>query len=157
MATKVDKEQVSQFVSGLRELADLYEKNGPKGLPIPDWGVTVSLEMDQTKPKENGQWSWETEPDDEATKRYLKKCLRLLGRGKKEKKYTEYSFTVRKELSPLVRIELTTNRESVCRKVPTGKKIVHPATTHTYTTEQRVEEEFEWVCDDPLLAPPVSV
>ena len=40
-------------------------------------------------------------------------------------------------------------RNQVCRKVVTGTRVV-PA------TPERVVEEFEWVCDEPLLAPTID-
>jgi hypothetical protein len=64
------------------------------------------------------------------------------------KNYSDNYFTLRREFSGEVQLDVYTERDSVCRKVVTGTRVV-PAQP---ATEERVEDVFEWVCDEPLLA-----
>lgn len=131
-----------KFIQGLRELADLYEAS--EALPIPPYGVTVTI----------NPTVWKTpykEVDDEATRKALKKIIRSMGRGKKEKIYNDWSFICRKKFGP-IELRVETTRSAICRKVPTGNKVIHAARTE-YIPE-RVEEEYEWVCDDAVFSPP---
>jgi hypothetical protein len=144
-----EQERRDQLVSGLRELADLYEKNST--LPLP-YGVSVQLDVTVRKSAGTPDKPWETVVDEEATKRAVKRAIRGMGRGRKDKVYSDYSFIVNKQLTPMVLLQMQTTRGAVCHKVPTGRTIVHPA--QHYTTDERVEEEYEWVCDDPVFAEP---
>lgn len=47
----------------------------------------------------------------------------------------------------ILTLRISAERSQVCRKIVTGTKVV-PA----YTIPERVEEDVEWVCDEPLLA-----
>ena len=137
-----------EFVAGLRALADLYEQQ--EKLPLPPYGLTLDLDAKvwrkSTKPGAN---EWEQELDPEASKRSLKRIVRSMGRGRKDKKYTDYNFQCIKKLSDNVSLRVVVDREVACRPVKTGRMIVHPA--HTYTIEERIVEEIEYVCDDALL------
>lgn len=66
-----------------------------------------------------------------------------------EKVYGDGWFYLRKSFGPDLVLDITTERETVCRKVVTGTRTV-PA-----TPEQQVEE-YTWVCDEPLLSEAVK-
>lgn len=137
----------ADLVAGLRELADLYERNVK--LPLPAHGVSIQLDVTV---KEDSPTPWSAAPDEAATKKAMKSAIRAMGRGKKEKVYSDYSFVVNRRITPEVLLQVQTSRAAVCRKVPTGRVIVRPA--ETYTTPRTETEEFEWVCDDPVFAEP---
>lgn len=65
------------------------------------------------------------------------------------KQWREDWFTLTREFSVDVNLEVNIERATVCRKVITGTRI-QPA-----QPEQTVET-FEWVCDDPSLLAPMS-
>ena len=62
-----------------------------------------------------------------------------------EKVYNEEWFSLRKVFGDSFQLEINATRETVCRKVVTGTRIL-PA-----RPEQTVEI-IEWICDEPLLA-----
>lgn len=144
--TLTPREQALELAQGLRELADVFEMHGGKSLPLPPWGVSVEINV--TKHEDEDR-PWDSPIDGEATRSALKKAIRGMGRGRKEKIFNDYQFLAKREFPGAVTLKVTASREGVCRKVPTGNKIIHAATTH-YIPE-REEEEFEWVCDDPIL------
>jgi hypothetical protein len=148
-----DVEARADFVQGLRDLADLYEEK--KALPLPAYPIQVTLNGTVKENKE-GVYEWNQEVDAEATKKNMKRIIRAMGRGKKEKQYTDWSFSCVKKFGDLIVLKAETKRDAVCRKVFTGNKIKHAASTQTYTTPERIEDEYEWVCDDPLLAAPTE-
>lgn len=65
--------------------------------------------------------------------------------GKWVKNATEQFFFISKPFTGGHSYEVNVSRESVCRKVVTGTRI-EPA------QPEREVEEFQWVCDEPLLA-----
>lgn len=138
-----------EFVAGLRAMADLFEKDGPTRLPIPQYGLTVSLSAEVKEPLKPGEseWSAKREVDREASLRQLRKLVSGLGRGRKEKNFFGESFSCVKDLGGGVRLRVEAGRTVVCKPVKTGRTVVHAA----YTLPERVEEEVEWVCDEPLL------
>ena len=145
-----EQQRREHLVEGLRELANLYERSTL--LPLPKLGVTVALNVTVKKPAGTPEEPWREVEDEEATKRAVKRAIRGMGRGRKEKVYSDYSFVVNRQVSPMVLLQVQTTREAVCRKVPTGRTIVHPA--QTYSTPERVEEEYKWECDDPVFSAP---
>ena len=44
-------------------------------------------------------------------------------------------------------VTISASRNAVCKKVPTGNKIIHAAVSYPET----VEEEYEWKCDETIL------
>lgn len=150
--TTVEKDQQrrEELVDGLRQLADLYERSA--NLPLPKYGVSVQLDVTVKQSAGTPGEPWKEETDEAATRRAVKKAVRGMGRGKKEKVYSDYSFVVNRKLTSMVLLQVSTTRAAVCRKVPTGRTIVHPP--QSWSSPERVEEEFEWVCDDPVFAEP---
>ena len=138
-----EKEQAKalEMAKGLRALADHIEAKGAD-LPLPD---SINVRCDATVYDNHYQ------VDEAASKAVVKKAVRSLGRGKKEKIFNEYQFECNKTYGPHVTLKVVALRAAVCRKVLTGNKITHAASTQ-YLPE-RIEEEYEWVCDDPILAP----
>lgn len=68
-----------------------------------------------------------------------------------QKEYNDSWFLLRKDFGADLRLEINTQRETVCRKVVTGSEVV-PAKP---AVPASVRETFEWVCDDAsLLAVP---
>jgi len=145
-----EQQRREHLVEGLRELANLYESSAL--LPLPKLGLVVAINVTVEKPAGTTFEPWAAVPDEAATKRAVKRAIRGMGRGRKEKVYSDYSFIVNRQVSPMVLLQIQTTRQAVCRKVPTGRTIVHPA--QNYSTPERVEEEFEWECDDPVFADP---
>lgn len=60
------------------------------------------------------------------------------------KEYVGSWFTLAKDFPGDVALHLNIERSTVCRKVVTGTKVVPARPEHEV-------EEFEWVCDEPLL------
>lgn len=148
---EVERQRRKDFVEGLRALADLFEKDGPSRLPLPPYGVTVSLDATVKEPLAPGQKEWDLDRkvDQQASLRKLRKIVTGMGRGKKDKRFMDDSFSCVKDLGGQVRLRVDAGRSVICKPVKTGRTIVHPATT--YTSPERVEEEVEWVCDETLL------
>src|SRR3990167_5428651 len=92
------------------------------------------------------------------TTKWTKQLVKLLLRKQyvvwvevRRKRYsTNISLNATKLMAHMLHSRLAL-RAAVCRKVLTGNKITHAASTQ-YLPE-RIEEEYEWVCDDPILAP----
>jgi hypothetical protein len=61
-----------------------------------------------------------------------------------EKCYTDSWFSLRKQFGP-VALEINTSRSTVCKRVVTGTRRIE-------ATPERIVEEYEWVCDEPLLS-----
>lgn len=61
-----------------------------------------------------------------------------------QKEYNEGWFNLRKDFGEDVRLEINADRGLVCRKVPTGTKVV-PA------QPERTVETYDWACDDAVL------
>lgn len=90
------------------------------------------------------------------TKDELQSAIRLL--GKTEKQYSDITASFRRYFNKKsdvqgIWIDLDISRELVCRKVVKGTKII-PARP---ATEARVVEDYEWICDEPVLAEPGSL
>ena len=64
-----------------------------------------------------------------------------------EKTYNGEWFWLAKAFGQDLRLDITVSRETVCRKVVTGTKVV-PAVE---AQPERVEETFDWVCEDASL------
>jgi hypothetical protein len=75
-----------------------------------------------------------------------------------EKIYNANWFYLRKAFSPGnfeadLTLDITADRGLVCRKVATGTTTIPAQPERTLPAEpEQVVEQFEWVCDEPLLA-----
>jgi hypothetical protein len=140
----------AEFVQGLEALTELFRKDGRNRLPLPKYGLTVQLDADVQVPSDKpGAMPWDTVVDQEASLSLLKRIVSGMGRGRKEKRYLESSFSCVKELGGNVTLRVDAGRNVICTPRKTGRIVVHPA--HVYTAPERVEEEVEWVCDETLL------
>lgn len=135
------------MANGLRALADVIEQYGGENWPLP-YAVEVSVDVGVSE-YTNVDGKWQTVYDTEATKKALRKALKGMGVGKKEKTFGDWLFSIRKDFGGDVALEVHANRASVCVKVPTGNKIIRESTT--YTTPRTVEEEYVWECNDGTL------
>lgn len=72
--------------------------------------------------------------------------------GSWQKHYVGDYFVLRKSFAG-VTLDVYTNRQSVCRAVVTGQRVV-PAQP---AQPERVEDVVEWVCDDAVLLVPPSL
>lgn len=133
------------FIKGLRDLADAFESR--PNMPIPHYGIEIVVDMTVSKyGYVNGQYT--TIYNNEQTLKDLKRATRAIP-GKKDKVFLDWAFQVKKDFGGQVVYKVRASRESVCKKVLTGNKTVHAASTH-YTPE-RIVEDYEWVCEDAAL------
>lgn len=72
---------------------------------------------------------------------------RIARLGSWRKVYNGPYFSLVKDFSGGVRLEVFTDRSTVCRKVVTGQRTI-PAQP---ATDERVEDIVEWQCDDAVL------
>jgi hypothetical protein len=83
-----------------------------------------------------------------------KEELRSLGAF--EKNYGSDIFYAKKSLGGRT-LTFYVNREAICRKVVKGTRIEpehYVAGTEGHIEPEKVVEDVEWVCDDPILAEP---
>lgn len=157
--TEEDAIKRKEMAKGLREFADCIETYGGEFFPLPSHiietvGVTVS-EYTTEKDEEgnairddDGNAKWVTIYDHDATLARLRKAIRGL-RGRKEKVMNDFAYSITKNFGEYVTFKVEAQRAAICKKVPTGNKVIHEAYTHH--TPRRVEEEYEWVCEDNSL------
>lgn len=127
------------LVSSLRELADFIENRGVE-LPI-EISVTASAYMPYYS--RDKKRKYELMPDKEK-KALIKQVVRVL--KPVDKNYSGSYLTISRKFG-IIPFSISVSRDVVCKKVPTGNKIIHAARY----VEGYVEEEVEWVCTDPLL------
>lgn len=133
-------EHQRELVEGLRAMADFIEENIE--LPVefePEVKLNVWLYNDS-------RYNQDIQHHRTAREK-LAVAAKIL--GKAEKRHLSAYFDLVKKFSKCVSIEYTIDREMVCKRVVTGKKIV-PA--ETYERPEREEEIVEWICDEPILA-----
>lgn len=142
---EADLQSRNAFIKGLRDLADAFESR--PNMPIPPYGLEIHVDMTVS---EYGyvDGKYETIYNNEQTLRDLKRATRAIP-GRKEKVFLDWAFQVKKDFGGQVVYKIRASRESVCKKVLTGNKTVHAASTH-YTPE-RIVEDYEWVCEDAAL------
>lgn len=127
--------QRDEMVSSLRQLADFIEE---KGEDLPYLNVSIG--------------AYEYGDYDETTYKHLPDTIKAKMAGYAralkpcKKDFSGQSFALTRKFGILT-VRIAAEREKVCRKIVTGTKVV-PA----YTIPERIEEEAEWVCDEPLLA-----
>lgn len=91
-------------------------------------------------------WYWANTCDAQADdKEQLLQLRKKLGR-KVEKVVESYQFGFKKSFGDHVEYSITVPREEVCERVVTGTR-VEPA----YTVEERVVEEYDYICPDSFL------
>ena len=131
----------TDFISGLRQLADAFESR--PNMEIPEYGLLIDISSSVYT------YNPEFAIDEEKSRKKLAALTRAIP-GKKEKVFKDYgAFWVERKFDGLVRYRVTASRETVCKKVLTGNKIIHPGKTE-YIPE-RIEEEFTWECDEAII------
>jgi hypothetical protein len=123
-----------ELVVSLRELADFIEE---KGLELPSMSITASGWIS----------SWSNNYRDrnhDIEKELTRRAAIALGDSKKE--YSSSTFQLRKQFGA-VNLVVNTSRESICKKVVTGKKEV-PKYEQVGTEEI---DDVTWVCSDSIL------
>lgn len=144
--------KAKQTADGLRAMADVIEKYGGDAWPLDllylDKDLDVSVGQYGPDPDNNNEYGYMYDHD--ATMKAVRKAVRGLGPGKKEKTYSDSTFMVKKTFAPGVSLRVKANRKAVCKAVPTGRTIVHAASTMHFP--ERIEHEVEWVCEDALVA-----
>src|SRR6266403_4789889 len=134
------KEQ-QELVNDLRELADFYDRPEAIVLPKPNLYETCYIRdynWDNVTREYKDNW--------DNAKIKFKKIVAVLGSCTKV--WGDSDLAVTKKIGKITLI-FRVGREAVCEKKLTGNKIIHAATTH-YVPE-RIEEEFEWECNDVAL------
>jgi len=123
------------MVSSLRQLADFIEE---KGEDLPYLNISIG--------------AWEYGDYDEKTYKHIPDSIKgkMAGYARAlkpcKKDFSGQSFALTRKFGILT-LRISASREQVCRKIVTGTRVV-PA----YTIPERIEEDAEWVCDEPLLA-----
>jgi len=126
-----------ELVASLREFADFIEDRGLDMPIVPEVYVSGTLPYYERKTF--------NQLDNKQKKAILKRLIRAIKPVKK--KYADQTLYISREFGKKITMKISVSRDVACRAVPTGNKIIHAA---TYIPE-RVIEEVEWVCTDPLL------
>lgn len=126
--------QRDELVSSLRELADFIED---KGLELPELDVRIQGIVYKWSPSS-------FESDDDRPRRVMRQAAKALGHA--QKNHGSYYFDLTRKFG-CIKLEISTPRENICEKVVVGKKVI-PA----YSSPEKIVDEIEWVCGDPLLA-----
>lgn len=124
-----------ELVEGLRALADFIEQHPELPITYPSQTFT--------------HWLYD-ESDGRTAKEQMATAARAMGNASKV--YTGSYFDLRKKFGKHITLEFTANRENICKRVVTGHKLVPAKLVPEKMTPARIEEEVEWVCDEPLLA-----
>lgn len=136
--------EVNRLVAELRELADFIEAQGVR-MPVAYHTPTISwylTENDYVKNPETNEY--EAVLNEEKTKRELGRFLAAVGSCEKE--YSDNRLQITKKFSCSGRVMITgsVDRALTCRKVYTGKQVLKEATL----IPARLEDEYEWECDE---------
>jgi hypothetical protein len=123
-----------EVVEGLRALANDIEEFGVK-LPINSPSISMV--------------TWIYDEDDKTAKEQMAEAARLLRNA--QKVHNSSYFDLRKFYGP-IKVEFTTMRENVCRRVVVGVEEIPEEIVPARVKPARKEEKVEWVCDEPLLA-----
>jgi hypothetical protein len=120
------------FISGLRQLAQVFESN--PDMPIPGWSQEITIWPDKL----------------EDSKADAKKLLEVLGGT--EKKYDNL-FELSWNFGQMLKLRFLTYRENICERVVVGKKVI-PAQEERVipATEEYVEDIVEWKCSSILAS-----
>jgi hypothetical protein len=155
--------ELEDTVANLRAFADWLETN-PRAVELPALALSAYNGVHEygNVVREDGTVSSETDyskVDEYKTRTKMRAIAKAMSHrtltvdSLVKKDYSGGTFALSKEFGSeygsKIRVTWTTRRDTICRKVVTGKKFI-PAETKTIPA--RTEEEVEWVCDDSLLA-----
>jgi hypothetical protein len=136
------KEQ-KEVVADLRALADFYERRESLVLPKPYFSEHHNISVyGSTYNSETGNYDYNY--DLEKSKEQIKRIASSVGTC--EKRWDNDMLRVVKMIGK-IRLCWSVTREAVCKKVPTGEKVLVPA----YMTPARLEETYEWECTEVSL------
>lgn len=126
----------------LREIANFVEQYGEK---MPEYvGITTTVyvsltEYDYVRVEGSDPPQWDTILDEEKTKRNIKRFLDMVGNCEKEYKDDRIRITKLNSFGEPM-IVGTVDRGIACKRVVTGTKVI----------PERIEEQYEYVCDEGL-------
>lgn len=130
------------YAQQLRDLADFIEQHGvelPSGYPQVYMNCYLT-ETDYIRDPETGEY--ESKLNEDKTKQNLKRFLSAVGPCEKDYAHDRIKIVKRNSLGNQMVIG-SVERSLACKKVVTGTKLV-PATL----IQARIEEEYEWQCDE---------
>ncbi len=125
------KDELKDFIKGLRRMADWLEKNGETLHPV-IYPITVNILG--------------------SSLHELSAKAKSFGRSKKL--YQDQFFVLRKSFGKNVNVDLFSLREVVCERVLVSSEVIPAHTipaTHEIQVPERVEEKYEWRCPDSIL------
>jgi hypothetical protein len=122
--------KVREFISGLRELAAMYESH-PE-LAVPD-GKTFNLFCFAHSDRERAE-----------AKERVREVARAFGSAAKS--YDDGYFNLKKQFSGGIVLEITTNRDAVCERVVVGTKIEPAREIPAQSIPEHEVEVVEWRC-----------
>lgn len=130
----------ADFITGLRQLADLLEQHDD--IPLPYDGITVPISI------------YDFWPDTDQNRSRAALFARAFP-GSVDKEFDGTRFRLHGQLAGL-RVEYVTYREAVCTKRVVGTKVVEVEEregedTRPVVTRQLEQEMVEWECS-PILA-----
>lgn len=138
-------EERDTTVAQLRSIADFYESIDENKLEVfpavylSKYWFSENVSISEYK---DGEY----QPDKEKSLKRIAAIARAIP-GKKEKNYDGDEFAINVELAGGLELSWYVDRTVTCKKVPTGKVRTIPA----YSSPERVEPEYEWVCDEVIL------
>ena len=127
---QVSDEDRKQYISTLRKIADIAEKN--PDIQVPYLGSIIISAR---------------------SKQELIDLAKTYG-GKWDKHYTDHEFNLTQQLAKSICLYMYIEKEKICKKIVTGKKIVPkfviPATEERVIPEHE-EDIVEWYCPDSIM------
>lgn len=130
MLTETQQHERTEFIAGLREMADWYESR-PE-LRAPDYIDPFTFFA--------------------RNKEHFLELRRAADLHHKEESCGEW-LCFNKRCRGKVRLQITIEKEKTCRRVKVGERVLPAVPEHTVPAQpERVEEVYEWRCDEPLLA-----
>jgi hypothetical protein len=135
----MDSERNIRNVGELRELADFLEAHGEE---LPDHWITTTLYVTLT---ETAWADGETTIDEAATKDNIARFLDAVGSCEKDYRDDRIKITKKYSNNKNDMVVGLVDRSIACKKVVTGQKFVQ-----AQYTPARMEEEYEWKCDENI-------
>lgn len=122
-----------EIVESLEQLLDFMKSD--RALALPEFSLNGSRNVAFVTPNLGN-------------KKWLARIVRALPFANKQ--FSGEYFELHTSFGKRIQLEFWSTRDAVCRRVVTGKKLV-PETVRVETGKQVEVEEYEWICDEPLL------
>jgi hypothetical protein len=119
-----------ELIDGLRKAADFYEQH-PE-VPTPSHAMLDAYYFSDN------------------AKNTLAAAARALGRSTKQ--FSEHLFYLTAEPWPGIRMDFTTDRENVCRKITVCRLVPAEPERIVPASPEHIEQVVTWECDEPLQA-----